>query len=175
MAESSRGIPSTFDILLGANYDSDEDNKVTRDNFELSTAELQEHNVYPIGLTAWMKKQKKKHTIFIRYQSTNDIEGTRFLSRLQQWYIEVALSRYGSKGTTNTDLRKYLRRDLLGHNPPDTDDRRCWDVYDSTQVLTLPAVAPAPTERRSTRTCCSSTCPGTNANCGTSSNGGVLF
>ena len=98
-----------------------------------------------------MKKKKKKHTIFIRYQATNDIEGTRCLNRLQQWYIDVAISRYGSNGTTNTDLRKYLRRDLLGHNPPDTDDRRCWVVYDSTQVLTLPAAAPAPTERRSTR------------------------
>ena len=63
------------------------------------------------------------------------------------WY----LNRYGSKGTTNTDLRKYLRRDLLGHHPSDTDDRRCWVVYDSTQVLTLPAAATAPTERRSTR------------------------
>ena len=44
MAESSRGIPSTFDILLGTNYDSDEDNRVTRDNFELSTAELRVGN-----------------------------------------------------------------------------------------------------------------------------------
>ena len=52
MTESSRGAPSTYDILLGANYDSDEDNTVTRDNFELSTAELQEHNVNPLGLVA---------------------------------------------------------------------------------------------------------------------------
>ena len=96
-------------------------------------------------------KKKKKHTIFIRYQVTNAIKGTRFLNRLQQWYIDVVINRYGSNGTTNTDLRKYLRRDLLGHNPPDTDDRRCWVIYDSTQVLTLPAAAPPPAERRSTR------------------------
>ena len=141
MTESSRGRPSTYDILLGGDYDSDEE--VTRDDFELSTAELQDHVGTPPGLEKWKKEKKKKHTIFIKYQVTNAIKGTRFLNRLQTWYINHVLIKHGSKGTTNTDLRKYLRRDLLGHNPPDTDDRRCWVIYDSTQVLTLPAAAPA--------------------------------
>ena len=66
MAKSSRGPPSTFDILL-QDYDSDGDTTITRDNFELSTAELQEHNVNPLNLVKWMKEKKKTHTIFIRY------------------------------------------------------------------------------------------------------------
>ena len=73
MAKSSRGAPSQFDILT-YDLDSDEDTTITRDNFELSTTELQEHYVMPVGLAKWMKDKKRSHTLFIRYQSTNDIQ-----------------------------------------------------------------------------------------------------
>jgi len=148
MAKASRGAPSSFDILMD-NFDSEEDATITRDNFELSTAELQEHYSLPNGMTKWMKENKRTHTVFFRYQSTNDIKGTKLLDRLQNWYINTAVGRYGSGGTTNTDLRKYLRRDMLGHNPPDYKDKRCWDVYNSTQVVTVQPTAPAQRVTRS--------------------------
>ena len=148
MAKSSRGAPSSFDILL-YDFDSDEDATITRDNFELSTAELQEHYAMPVGLAKWMKDKRRSHSVFIRYQGTNDIQGTKFLERLQTWYIETVIKRYGSNGTTNTDLRNYLRRDLLGHNPPKSQDKRCWEVYNSTQVVIVPPAAPAQRATRS--------------------------
>ena len=123
MAKASRGAPSQFDILM-YDFDSDEDTTITRDNFELSTAELQDHYSLPVGLAKWMKDKKRSHTVFIRYQGTNDIQGTKFLERLQTWYIETVIKRYGSNGTTNTDLCTYLHRDLLGHNPPKYQDKR---------------------------------------------------
>ena len=57
---------------------------------------------------------------------------------MQTWYIETVIKRYGSNGATNTDLRTYLRRDLLGHTPPKYPDKRCLVVYNSTQVVTVP-------------------------------------
>ena len=54
MAKASRGAPSQFDILM-FDLESDEDAEMTRDNFELSTAELLEHHSLPVGLAAWMK------------------------------------------------------------------------------------------------------------------------
>ena len=95
MAKASRGAPSQFDILM-YDFDSDEDTTITRDNFELSTAELQDHYSLPVGLAKWMKDKKRSHTVFIRYQGTNDIQGTKFLERLQTWYIETVIKRYGS-------------------------------------------------------------------------------
>ena len=49
MAKASRGAPSQFDILM-YDFESDEDTTITRDNFELSTAELQECYAMPVGL-----------------------------------------------------------------------------------------------------------------------------
>ena len=86
MAKASRGAPSSFDILMD-NFDSEEDATITRDNFELSTAELQEHYSLPNGMTKWMKENKRSHTVFFRYQNTNDIQGTKLLDRLQNWII----------------------------------------------------------------------------------------
>ena len=107
MAKASRGAPSQFDILM-YDFESDEDATITRDNFELSTAELMEHYSLPDGLATWMKDKGRGHTVFVRYQTTNDIEATKFFERFQMWYVDTAIKRYGSKGTTNTDLRTYL-------------------------------------------------------------------
>jgi len=126
------------------NFDSDEDATIPRDNLDLSTAELQEHYSLPVGLAKWMKDNKRSHTVFIRYQSTNDMQGRKFLDKLQQWYINTVVKRHGSNGTINTDLRKYLRHDLLGHHPPKYQDKRCWLVYNAAQVVT---VTPAPAPR----------------------------
>ena len=61
MAKASRGAPSQFEILI-FDFDSDEDATITRDNFELSTAELQEHYSMPVGLAKWMKERRDATT-----------------------------------------------------------------------------------------------------------------
>ena len=71
MSKSSRGAPSQFDILM-SDLQSDDDAEMTRDNFELSTAELMDHYSLPVGLSAWMKDKGMGHTVFIKYHTTHE-------------------------------------------------------------------------------------------------------